>query len=175
MTETPRGAGRSDAGMSLLETVVALGILLVVLLGILPLAVLALTTTENEGHLVARATEYAQDKMEQLFILSFSDTSTDTRLFPSPNVGGTGLAIGGSANPAAPAAGYVDYLDVSGNLLASTGTTAPTGWFYRRVWSVTSAGANLKQITVTAIVRSSVGRRGRIPQATLVALKTSPF
>ncbi len=175
MTRIPRGGRRSDAGMSLLETVVALAILLVLLLGVLPLAVLALTTTENEGHLVARATEYAQDKMEQLFVLSFTDVSTDTRVFPSPNTGGTGLAIGGSANPATPVAGYVDYLDVSGNLLASAGTTAPTGWFYRRVWSVADAGPNLKQITVTAIVRSSIGRRGRIPQATLIALKTSPF
>jgi prepilin-type N-terminal cleavage/methylation domain-containing protein len=165
----------SDAGLSLLEVVVAMSILLVVALGLLPLGVLAVTATENEGHLVARATEYSQDKMEQLLALAYGDASTDTRVFPAATTGGTGLAIGGSADPAAPVAGYVDYLNYDGNLVAAVGTTAPANWFYRRVWQVSSPFTNMKQVTVTTVVARGVGSAGRIPRATLVALKSNPF
>jgi type II secretory pathway pseudopilin PulG len=162
-------------GFSLLETVFALSILMVVSLGLLPLGVVATTTTENQGHLMARATEYAQDKMEQLLALSYGDSTSDTRTFPAADAGGTGLAIGGSSNPSAPVAQYVDYLDVNGSLVPSVGTTAPAGWYYKRVWQVAGAGANLKQITVTATVKSAVGSTGRIPRATVSSIKTFPF
>jgi hypothetical protein len=165
----------SERGTSLLEAVVAMGILLVLTLGLLPLGVLAVSTTENEGHLVARATEYAQDKMEQLLALAYGDGTSDTRVFPAPISGGTGLTVGGNADPTSPVAGYVDYLDADGNLLTATGTTAPTNWFYKRVWSVSNPSTNMKQVTVTSIVARSVGRYGRVPQATVTALKTSPF
>jgi hypothetical protein len=163
------------AGFSLLETVFALSILMVVSLGLLPLGVIATTTTENQGHLMARTTEYAQDKMEQLLALSFGDSTSDTRVFPAPETGGSGLAVGGSSDPSAPAANYVDYLDVNGTLIPSTGTTAPANWYYKRVWRVASAGTNLKLITVTATVKSAVGSSGRIPRATVASIKTYPF
>jgi hypothetical protein len=68
-----------------------MSILLVVALGILPLGVMAVTATENEGHLVARSTEYSQDKLEQLLGLAYGDATTDTRVFPAAATGGTGL------------------------------------------------------------------------------------
>ena len=105
MITSPNGRLRPDAGLSLLEVVVAMSIMLVVALGLLPLGVIAVTATENEGHLVARATEYSQDKMEQLLALAYTDSTTDTRVFPAAATGGTGLAIGGSPNPASPVAG----------------------------------------------------------------------
>ena len=176
MTPTPRtGDRRTDSGFTLLETVIALSILLIVSLGIVPLGMVATTTTENQGHLMARTTEYAQDKVEQLLALAYGDVTSDTRSFPAANTGGTGLAVGGSSDPAAPVALYVDYLDINGTLIASTGTTAPAGWYYRRVWQVASPGANLKQVTVTAIVKSAVGSTGRIPRATVTSIKTYPF
>jgi type II secretory pathway pseudopilin PulG len=165
----------NERGFTILETVFALMVLTVVALGLLPLGVLATTTTENQGHLMARTTEYAQDKMEQLLALSYNDVTSDTRSFPATDSGGTGLAIGGSSDPAGPVEKYVDYLDVNGTLLASSGTTAPANWYYKRVWKVASAGTNLKQITVTATVKSAVGSTGRIPRATVTSLKTFPF
>lgn len=165
---------RPEAGLGLLEVVIALSILLVLALGILPLSVIAISTTENQGHLAARVTEYSQDKMEQLLSLAYGDVSTDTRYFPSATSGGTGLAVGGSANPSAPVALYVDYLDVSGNVLASSGTAEPAGWFYKRVWQITSPFTNMKQVTVTSIVARAFPLGGT-PQATLVALKSFPF
>jgi len=40
--------------MALIETVIALGILLVAVVGVMVLAIVAITTTENQGHLQAR-------------------------------------------------------------------------------------------------------------------------
>jgi type II secretory pathway pseudopilin PulG len=165
---------RGEEGTTLIETLVAIGILAVSVAGLLGLVALSSTYTENQGHLSARATEYAQDKMEQLLSLTYGDTTSNTTVFPSLPAGGTGLAIGGSSDAAAPAAGYVDWLNVNGDLLAVGGTTAPAGWFYKRVWRVASPSANLKQVTVTTSVAFSVGNM-QVPQATVSALKTSPF
>jgi prepilin-type N-terminal cleavage/methylation domain-containing protein len=166
----------SHDGFTLLETLCALGLLAILAAGVLPLGVLATKVTENQGHLVARTTEYAQDKLEQLLALAYGDSTSDTRVFPATTTGGTGLTIGGSVVTTAPVAGYVDYLDANGNVLAAAGTTPPAGWFYMRAWQVSSPRANLKQVTVTAIVRvSAVGGTGSIPRSSVAALKTSPF
>ena len=164
-----------DAGSSLLEVVVATSILAVLALGILPLGVTAISTTENEGHLVARATEYAQDKMEQLLALAYADSTTDTRVFPAAPSGGTGLTVGGNNNPNTPVVGYVDYLDASGNLVTSGGSAAPSNWYYKRVWKITNPFTGMKQVTVTTIVARKIGGLGRTPQATIASLKTYPF
>lgn len=171
-----RASHRCQAGFTLIETMIALGVLAVAAAGILPLGLLAVTTTENQGHLLARTTEYAQDKLEQLMSLAYGDSTSDTRVFPAEDLGGSGLTIGGSANPDAPVALYVDYLDADGTLIPSVGTAAPAGWYYKRVWAVTSPRAFLKQIAVTVTVKTAVaGGLGRPPRSSLTVLKTSPF
>ena len=168
-------AVKGEAGVGLIETLVASLLLVVMMAGLLSVGSFALATTENRGHLSTRTTEYAQDKMEQLLSLAFGDEQTDTTQFPSVNTGGTGLAIGGSSNPNAPAADYIDYLDQSGNLLCPcAGTDAPDGWFYRRVWGVTSVSGTLKEVSVTVETATSFGK-GLLPRSTVVALKSSPF
>jgi len=172
----PKPEGRRrEGGFTLVETIFALVILMIVAAGVAPLALVAVKATENQGHLAARTTEYAQDKLEQLMALSYGDSATDTRIFPSADLGGTGLAIGGSHDPAAPVAQYVDYLDIDGNLIEDA-VDGGTEWFYKRVWSVTSPRAELKRITVTATVRvASQGGAGQLPRSTVSALKTNPF
>jgi Tfp pilus assembly protein PilX len=181
----------SQAGISLLETLIALTVLVIVTVGVMSVALVAVETTENQGHLQSRAAEYAQDKMEQLISLGYGDgdapatSGTDTTVFPACSLQtnpscttGTGLAIGGSSDPANPVAtpgnGYVDYLDSTGNPTTSTGS-----WYYIRVWKIEQAATNLKRITVTAQVRSTVGGAGSgagaVPTATVVSLKTAPF
>jgi prepilin-type N-terminal cleavage/methylation domain-containing protein len=170
------GIDRGQAGFTLIEVLIALGLLMIVAAGILPIGLLAVKTTENQGHLLARTTEYAQDKLEQLMSLAYGDSASDTRVFPATDLGGTGLTIGGSADPDAPVALYVDYLDRDGTLVPSVGVTAPDDWYYKRVWAITSPRAQLKQITVTAVVRSAVASGiGGVPRATVSVLKTSPF
>jgi hypothetical protein len=181
-----RRLSRED-GSTIIEVVIASAILVTLMAGLMSLAGLAINTTENQGHLAARTTEYAQDKMEQLLALAYGDTTSDTTVFPALTTGGTGLTPGGSSNPSAPVTKYVDYLDQSGNLcgsasaLAATppcaapvGSTPPTNWFYQRVWAVTASSATLKQITVTATIARGFGG-GNKATSVLTVLKTSPF
>jgi hypothetical protein len=181
----PRLSGQD--GTTIIEVVIASAILVTLMAGLMSLAGLAISTTENQGHLAARTTEYAQDKMEQLLALAYGDTVSDTTVFPATNSGGTGLAVGGSSNTTTPVAKYVDYLDQSGNLCGSpsalaasppcaapSGTTPPTGWFYQRVWAVSQAGTNLKQVTVTATIARGFGGANKAVSV-LTVLKTDPF
>lgn len=165
----------AQAGMSLLETMVALALLLVVATGMLSLAAVAMKTTENQGHLASRTAEYAQDKMEQLLALNYKDIRTDTTVFPA--VLGTGcppacgLTAGGGLNPNAPVAGYSDYVDANGNPVA-----AGANWQYVRVWLITAnATDDLKTITVLTQVRNDVGQPALLPQTTVSSMKSKPF
>ena len=164
---------RSEAGMTLIETMIALAILLIVAAAVMSMGVFAIGTTENQGHLAARTTEYAQDKLEQLISLGYSDAVTNTTVFPSAPTGGTGLTVGGSSNPSTPVNGYVDYLDANGNL------TTAANYYYIRVWQISlpAGTVNLKQITVTSRVRFGVGSRGfgALPESTISTLKANPF
>jgi prepilin-type N-terminal cleavage/methylation domain-containing protein len=167
----------TERGFSLVEMLFALVILAVVAAGVLPLGLVAVKATENQGHLASRTTEYAQDKLEQLLALAYGDAVTDTRTFPATAAGGSGLTIGGSSNTDAPVNLYVDYLDVNGNLFPAD-DEAPANWYYMRAWQVTApaGSANLKQITVTTTVRAAAsGGIGRVPRSTVSALKTFPF
>ncbi len=126
---------------------------------------------------MARTTEYAQDKLEQLLALAYGDVTSDTRVVSSHRRRRQRARRGGSSDPAAPVDVYVDYLDVDGALLPSVRRRRAR----RLVLQARLAGgdrcpsANLKQITVTAIVKNAVGSVGRIPQSTVAALKTFPF
>jgi len=179
-----------QAGLSLLEVVISLAILMVIAGALMGLAAKSLSTTETQGHLAARTTEYAEDKMEQLLALKFCDgptNGTDVTVFPAVvDATGTGLAgcnnpggnpptalSGGGITPTAPVQYYSDYLDVSGNLVSST-----ANWEYIRVWqiSVPAGSSGLKQVSVLVQARTTDGAsQGQLPTSTVVALKSFPF
>ena len=164
---------RSEAGITLIETTIACSILLVAMLGLLSMGAIATRFTENHGHLEARTTEYAQDKMEQLLALAYTDSTSNTVVFPAAAAGGTGLAIGGSIDPSSPVNGYVDWLGADGGLLGG-GTTQPASWQYQRVWQVESPSTGIKRLTVVSRVRLAVGK-ALPPQSTVVAVKAAQF
>src|SRR5689334_924997 len=89
-----------ESGTTLIETMIACSILVVGMAGVMGLTSMAMSITENQGHLGARTTEYAVDKMEQLLELTYGDAQSNTTFFPLVNVGGTGLggvlAVGAS-------------------------------------------------------------------------------
>lgn len=179
---------KGEQGTTLIEVMVASAILMTLMAGLMSMAAVSINSTENQGHLAARTTEYAQDKMEQLLSLAYKDTTSDTRSFPAASSGGSGLSPGGSYNVDGPVALYVDYLDQNGNLCGGTGaacatpvgTTPPTGWFYKRVWQVDDSTtdatlpANLKRITVSAATSTGFGGSTRATSY-LTALKSYPF
>jgi type II secretory pathway pseudopilin PulG len=191
-----RDCARFERGSSLIETLIAAGILIIVVAGILPVFMLAIQTTYAQGDVATRVTEYAQDKMEQLVSLNkdnitsdgFNDATTDTTVFPaavnaldgttsctgtSPSVCGLGgvmaaSSTAGSIPPAAPVTYFVDYLDTNGNLLTSS-----TGAYYTRQWQVsTDSTGNLKTITVVASC-TSAGIKGGAVSMKLVAIKAA--
>ena len=175
----------SQAGLTLIETVIAIAMLFVASGGIMSMAIVATLTTENQGHLAARTTEYAQDKLEQLIALSYNDggnppcsltNGTNTTVFPTTPTGGTGLCAEGSFDPTTPAPGFVDYLCVDGNLVGTGGCTL-ANWYYIRVWQISlpAGTTDLKQITVTAKVRYGVGSRGigKVAESTVTILRTN--
>ena len=171
--QTDKRRRNSQDGVSLIETMIALGLLLVAAAGIMTMATVAMSTTETQGHLAARTAEYAQDKMEQLLALQYPDKLTDTTVFPSSTLTGvgTGLLPGGGLNPNAPVAGYSDYVDKSGNPVPAGGN-----WQYVRVWQITeNVPLQLKTITVVTEVRYAVGQAGVLPRSTVSCLKSFPF
>jgi len=48
------------------------------------------------------------------------------------------------------------------------------GWFYERAWQITQLTSGVKEISVTATVKSAVGN-ALVPRSTVVALKSSRF
>ena len=191
-----RDCARLERGSALIETLVAAGILIIVVAGLLPVFMLATQTTYAQGDIATRVTEYAQDKMEQLLSLNkdniisdgFNDATTDTTVFPaavnaldgttsctgtSPNLCGLGGVMAasstvGSIPPAAPVTYFADYLDSNGNLLTSS-----TGAYYTRQWQVSLDSTScLKTI---AVVASSVsaGLKGGAVSMKLVTVKAA--
>lgn len=179
-----------NAGTGLLETMIACTIIFICGAAVLMMASVAFSTTENEGHLLARTVEYSQDKVEQLLALAYCDASTDTTQLPSQPSGGTGLAgcpvpvaspatgtgIGGSSDPSNAVSGYVDYLDATGTLVTGVNGALPATWFYVRVWQISAGPGGVtqtKQITVTTRVKNAAA--GALPQSSVSVLKTYPF
>ena len=173
MVDKP-GQRARQRGITLIETMVAAVVLLIGCGATMSLFSVAVAQISSQGDVGTRVTQYAQDKMEQLMVLSFEDFSTDTTVDPLQPTGGTGLggvmAGGqtlGSTDPAAPVGGYVDYLDGSGQR-----TTDPTGASYVRQWSIsTNTSATLKTITVRVGVTVQLAARGLPPNTTLVCSK----
>lgn len=152
----------------MLETVCATAILWVAMCGLIPLFAIAMSVNSNQGEMGTRCTEYAQDKMEQLLALrinktsdgsGFTDTTSDTTVYPTATTGGTGLSAGGSivlGSPVtSPGTGYVDYLASDGTPLGSA-STPPATAFYVRQWQITlDASGNFKTVYVIAAPLSS--------------------
>ena len=155
--------------MTLIETMIAAAVLVVGLLALVGTLAVAVSDNWNRGDRATRTTEYAQDKMEQLLALSFTDTTTNTAVYPPATTGGTGLSAGGGITPGSPVTGYVDYLDNTG-----TQQTSATNAAYIRQWGVSvNGGGNLVTIRVMVSALNVLGLSGAAPTVTLVCTKSS--
>jgi len=166
---TKKKPSRRESGTTLIETMIAAAVLVVGLLALVGTLAVAVSDNWNRGDRATRTTEYAEDKMEQLLALSFTDTSTNTAVYPPTATGGTGLSTGGGVTPGSPVTGYVDYLDNTGTQQASA-----TNATYIRQWGISvNGGGNLITIRVMVTALDAIGLSGATPTVTLVCTKSA--
>lgn len=182
----------SSRGFSLVEVVIAMGLLTIVSLGVAQLFAVA-TRANQVAKGQTSTTALAEQKLEQLRSLTWgydtegqglpvSDTSSNLAVDP-PNASGSGLNPSPSDSLASSQTNYVDYLDGHGQYVA-TGTTIPPEAVYVRRWSIQPLPTNpnntlILQVLVTPVsnerIREGVGNGTlrRLPgDALLVSVKT---
>jgi type II secretory pathway pseudopilin PulG len=182
-------SGNSEAGFSLIETMVATLLLATALVSTAQLMVIATRANMASQRSTYSAT-LAQEKMEQLRGLAwgFDDLGLPVNDFtsnisvdpPAPN-GGVGLSPSPGNSLAANTVGYVDYLDRYGNSLGGGGTP-PANTVYVRRWSVEPLPTNpnntlILQVTVFNLRDRTDNGNGPVldrvqDEARLVSVKT---
>jgi prepilin-type N-terminal cleavage/methylation domain-containing protein len=181
----------SSRGFSLVEVLVAMGILTAVSLGVAQL--FALSTRNN---LTAKGqtstTAMAEQKLEQLRALTWgfdlsgqglplTDTTTNLAVTP-PEHNGTGLNPSPADALERNTEGFVDFLDGNGQWVG-TGSKPPASAVYIRRWSITPLPTNpnntiVIQVLVTPVaseqarVESAFTRTRMSGDALLVTVKT---
>ncbi len=153
-----RNARRADAGFSLVEVVVATGILataLVSLAQLFAVAAMANNTAKNSG----MAMILAEQKLEQLRGLVYTfdtsglpvqDTTTNTAVQPPAAGTGTGLSPTTTNTLQSDTDGYVDYIDSHGATLGG-GAAIPNGTAYIRRWSIEPLPTNPNNVTILQV------------------------
>ena len=177
-----------EAGFSLLETVVATGILAGALAALGQM--FAVSVANNHS---ARSGSYAtvlgEQKMEQLRGLTWgfdtlglpnTDSTTDTAAAVEIPTG-TGLSPSPGGTLTSNIAGYVDYVDRFGNMLGGGETIPPRAGYIRR-WSVEPLPQSPNNTLVLQVLVTQRANRGsadanrttqRLPdEARLVSVKT---
>jgi prepilin-type N-terminal cleavage/methylation domain-containing protein len=150
----------NSGGFSLVEVVVAMGILTIVSLGVAQL--FAASTRVN---VVAKSqtstTMLAEQKMEQIRSLTWgfdtngeglpvSDTTSDLATYPTTQ-DGSGLNPSPSGSLEQNTAGFVDFVDASG-IWVGTGNTPPATAVYIRRWSIQPLPTNPNNTLVLQVL-----------------------
>ncbi len=154
-----------DSGMTLIETMIAMVILLFGLLSMAQILAFSVVASKTYGRDSTKATAAAHDKMEELTSLSFSDTTTNVTVASPYPANGVGLTAGGAIPPNDPAGGYSDYLNLTG-----ARTTAEDA-AYTRQWQIINDTATVKRIIVAVTSKKSF-RYGIAPVTTVVTYKS---
>ena len=181
----------NSRGFSLVEVLVAMGLLTAVSMGVAQL--FALSTRANlTAKGATSTTSMAEQKLEQLRGLSWgfdlqgqglpvSDTTTDLTVTP-PTHSGSGLNPSPSDSLEQNTAGFVDFLDGNGGWVG-TGTTPPASAVYIRRWSIQPLPTNpnntlVIQVLVTPVasemarVQSAFTRTRMAGDALLITVRT---
>ncbi len=154
---------RRQAGVTLIETMMAAVIMVIGVVGVMSLFSVSVAQNNSSGEVATRCTEFAQDKMEQLLALPFTNNNADTTVYPTDftNASGTGTGLGDAALTSAhpvggttvgsAVTGYVDYFDAYGAYLSRTST----GAYYTRQWSISiDSSGKLKTISVIVYAKT---------------------
>jgi prepilin-type N-terminal cleavage/methylation domain-containing protein len=176
----------NSRGFSLVEVVVAMGILTAVSLGVAQLFA-ASTRVNVMARSQTSTTMLAEQKLEQIRSLTWgfdtngeglpvSDTSTDMTVYPTTQ-GGSGLNPSPTDSLEHNTEGFVDFVD-AGGAWVGTGGTAPATAVYIRRWSIRPLPTNpnntlVIQVLVTPMANemarlASSNPRVRMPGDTLL-------
>ena len=169
--KTPRSLD-AEQGFSLIEAMVAAGLLAASFVALVQLFAIAVRSNV-EARSVTYATVLAQQKLEQLQALTWgynaqglpvSDTTTDTAVNPERPAGGTGLSRSPSTSLRENTPGFVDYIDQFGRSLGG-GADAPGGAVYVRRWAIQPLPADPEnalsmEVLVTRATASTAARQG---------------
>ena len=174
---------RYESGVSLVETMIAVLVAFIVMSSIGAVIFSSMVANKNQGTEVTRMTALAQEKMEQLVRLPFTDATTNTTLITdsgwsiglTPNTSTTLTQL--STCPASGTAevGYVDFLDSNGQPLSGSCASAiAAGYGYERRWRITNVTGvtGLKQIAVAVYAPNAVRAGGGTPLVSLTTLKS---
>ncbi len=160
-------SSKSESGFSLVETIVATGLLAgaVVVLGQMFAISMADNTSARTGTFAA---VLAEQKMEQLRGLTWgfdiiglplTDTSSNIALPIQSGTGGPGLSPSPSNSLRSNVDGYVDYVDGFGRIIGG-GSTVPAQAVYVRRWSVEPLPTNPNNTVILQVLVTKSRNRG---------------
>ena len=158
---------KSEAGFSIIEVMVATGLLASALVALAQLFAIAQST--NAAARTSTLTMLlAEQKIEQLRALQYTfdraglpvqDTETDLAVYPPAATGGKGLSPHTDNTLQANTNGYVDYLDPYGRTLGG-GTVIPDGTAFIRRWSVEPLPTNPNNVIILQVLVTRQRDRG---------------
>lgn len=162
-----RDSRRAEAGFSIVEVMVATGLLASALVALAQLFAIA-TATNASARTSTLTMVLAEQKIEQLRALQYTfdraglpvqDTLTDLSVYPPAAAGGKGLSPHTENTLQASTDGYVDYLDPWGRTLGG-GTVIPDGTAFIRRWSVEPLPTNPNNVIILQVLVTRQRDRG---------------
>jgi type II secretory pathway pseudopilin PulG len=158
---------RGEAGFSIIEVLVATGLLATALVALAQL--FAISTATNAAARNSTITMMlAEQKIEQLRALQYTfdraglpvqDIETDLAVYPPLATGGKGLSPHTDNTLQVNTDGYVDYLDHWGRTLGG-GTVIPENMAYIRRWSVEPLPTNPNNVIILQVLVTRQRDRG---------------
>lgn len=154
----PRLSPSQPGGFTLIETLVALALIVVAVIALVQLF-LQSTSLMLDARRAPVVLAAAESKLEQLRALQFtfdttglpiSDASTDTSVDPPAPTGGAGLRVSPSDSLDRDVDGFVDHLDLYGRSLG--GSIARPAAFYTRRWAIAAVGGDADLIELRSCV-----------------------
>jgi type II secretory pathway pseudopilin PulG len=166
-----------ESGTTLVEVLVAT---LILISGVLTMAQMFTISTKSNmsSRRTTLTTVLAEQKLEQLRALTWgfdpqglpvSDFSTDTAVEPESPNGGSGL------QPSPPTAlqentpGYVDHVDVSGQIVGNA-AQPPAAAVYTRRWSIEPLPTNPNNTLILQVLVTALRDRGQADQGNVARL-----
>ena len=158
---------KSEAGFSIIEVLVATGLLATALVALAQLFAIA-TATNQAARNSTLTMMLAEQKIEQLRALQYTfdrvglpvqDTATDLAVYPPAATGGKGLSPHTDNTLQANTDGYVDYLDHFGRTIGG-GTVIPGNAAFIRRWSIEPLPTNPNNVIILQVLVTRQRDRG---------------